>query len=119
MQADPGHGGIVAAAAMGAWAAATAFWMGVGAVVWRLFFEPRIKELKASLETERAERKSDLEREREDCNRQLTTMGNRIQQLEGVLMMHGPQSLRAAMQASLSEQWIELRHHEEREEGKI
>lgn len=86
------HGGLIASAFIGAWATATAFWFGVGAVIWKLFFNPRLKALEDQLSDERKE-----------CDRQLGAMATRIQQLETMLMLHGPQQLRQAMQAVASE----------------
>lgn len=83
---------MIAAAFIAAWATATAFWFGVGGVIWKLFFLPRLKALEEQLSDERKE-----------CDRQLTAMGHRINQLETMLMLHGPQALRQAMQAGLSE----------------
>ncbi|TKD50233.1 hypothetical protein [Sphingomonas baiyangensis] len=91
------HGGVVAAAAMASWAAATAFWMGVGTVIWRLFFEPRIKALQGQLEDERTR-----------CDKDVEALRDRIKQLELLLMLHGPQSLRQHMQAALSEHSIAM-----------
>lgn len=89
--------GAVAVSAMAAWAAATAFWFGVGAVIWRLFFEPRIKGMQAQLEDERKR-----------CDEELSDMRDRIKQLELLLLLHGPQSLRQHMQMALSEQHLEI-----------
>lgn len=86
------HGGLIATAFIGAWATATAFWFGVGAVIWKLFFNPRLKSLEDQLSDERRE-----------CDRQLRDMSDRIKQLEVMLLLHGPQALRQAMQAGLSE----------------
>lgn len=86
------HGGLIATAFIGAWATATAFWFGVGAVIWKLFFNPRLKALEDLLAAER-----------KDCDRQLGDMRDRIKQLETLLMLHGPQQLRQAMQAVASE----------------
>jgi len=94
---DGGDGGLIAGAAMAAWAAATAFWMGVGAVIWRLFFEPRIAELKEALATEKTE-----------CEIKLAAMAARADRLEGVLLFHGPPEMRNAMQAALSEVRTEM-----------
>jgi hypothetical protein len=85
-------GGMIAAAFIGAWATATAFWFGVGAIIWKLFFNPRLKALEDQLGDERKE-----------CDRQLGQMSNRINQLETMLMLHGPQQLRQAMQAVASD----------------
>lgn len=91
------NAGAVAAAAMAAWAAATAFWMGIGALIWRLFFEPRVKALEGQLADERKR-----------CDEELGDMRDRIKQLELLLLLHGPQALRQQMQAALSEQHVEL-----------
>jgi hypothetical protein len=97
MDLNGGNAGAIAAAAMAAWAGATAFWMGVGAVIWRLFFEPRIKSMQAQLDDERKR-----------CDREIEDMRDRIKQLELLLLLHGPQALRQQMQAALSEQHVEL-----------
>lgn len=101
-------GGLIASAFIGAWATATAFWFGVGAVIWKLFFNPRIKALEDQLSGERESWKAEMARERQDCDRQLTAMASRIQQLETLLLLHGPQQLRQHMQAALSEQHLEI-----------
>lgn len=74
------------------WAIASALWMGVGGMIWRFFIEPRIKQL----ETDRA---SDQAR----CKEETEKLEHRILQLETMLMLHGPQQLRQAMQAVASE----------------
>lgn len=91
------HGGMIAAAFVGAWAMATAFWFGIAGVIWKLFFNPRIKSLEDQLENERRE-----------CARQHEMLTDRIKQLETMLLMHGPQALRQAMQISLSEHSLAL-----------
>ncbi|RIA37464.1 hypothetical protein DFR49_3349 [Hephaestia caeni] len=85
------QGGLLGMAFAAGWSIATAMWLGMGALIWRLFFEPRIKELKG----------------------QNDALQRRIEQLEVMLMLHGPQQLRQAMQAVTSE--IHLDHREERE----
>lgn len=90
-------GGLIASAFIGAWATATAFWFGVGAVIWKLFFNPRLKALEDQLADERRE-----------CNRQLGDMSDRIKQLETMLMLHGPQQLRQAMQAVASDNHLAI-----------
>lgn len=91
------HGGLVATAFISAWATATAFWFGVGAIIWKLFFNPRLKALEDQLADERRE-----------CDRQLRDMSDRIKQLEVMLLLHGPQALRQAMQAVASEQNVTI-----------
>lgn len=91
------QGGAIAVAAMAAWAGATAFWFGVGAVIWRLFFEPRVKAMQDQLADERKR-----------CDEELSDMRDRIKQLELLLLLHGPQSLRQHMQMALSEQHLEI-----------
>ena len=90
--ASAGHGGVLAASLAGAWAACTAFWFGVASVIWKLFWEPRIEELKKTI----AGLEQTLREERIECDRRIT-------QLETVLLLHGPQALRQAMQAAVSE----------------
>lgn len=97
MDLNGGNAGTIAAAAMAAWAGATAFWMGVGAVIWRLFFEPRVKAMQQQLDDERKR-----------CDREIEDMRDRIKQLELLLLLHGPQALRQQMQAALSEQHVAL-----------
>jgi len=91
------HGGIIATAFIGAWATATAFWFGVGGIIWKLFFNPRLKALEEQLQAERR-----------DCERQLNDCRDRIKQLETLLLLHGPQQLRQAMQAVVSEQNVTM-----------
>lgn len=102
------HGGLIATAFIGAWATATAFWFGVGAVIWKLFFNPRLKSLEDQLSSERSEWKAAMDDERRECNRQLTAMSDRVKQLETMLLLHGPQALRQAMQAVASEQNVTI-----------
>jgi len=90
-------GGMIASAFIGAWATATAFWFGVGAIIWKLFFNPRLKALE-----------DQLANERRDCERQISGMSDRIKQLETLLLLHGPQQLRQAMQAVASESHVEI-----------
>lgn len=90
-------GGLIASAFIGAWATATAFWFGVGAIIWKLFFNPRLKALE-----------DQLSKEQKDCDRKLDVMTNRINQLETTLLIHGPQQLRQAMQAVASESHVEM-----------
>ncbi len=92
----PGAGAL-ATAAMAAWAGATAFWFGIGAMIWRLFFEPRIKDLQRQLTAER-----------ERCDREIEDLRDRIKSLEAVWMFQTPQHLRAQVQGALSEQHAEL-----------
>jgi len=88
MEGNLGNGSWqIAVAVMGAWAGATAFWFGVGAVIWKLFFDPRLAELKGMLDAERIE-----------CERAMDNLRVRINQLETVLMMHGNPDLRSAIQ---------------------
>lgn len=101
-------GGLIASAFIGAWATATAFWFGVGAIIWKLFFNPRLKALEDQLTGERVKFKEDMAAERVDCDRQLAAMSNRINQLETLLLLHGPQQLRQAMQAVASENHVEM-----------
>lgn len=89
---------MMAVAAMSAWAAATVFWMGIGAAIWRMFFEPRIAELKATIAEDRGR-----------CDKELGAMRDRVHQLETVLLMHGPQELRQQMQLALSEKAKDIR----------
>ncbi len=88
----------VAGTILGAWSAATAFWMAVGTGIWRLFFEPRLKEMKALLASER-----------ERCDDEIGALRNRVRDLELLLLLHGPQALRQHMQAALSEKEMETR----------
>jgi hypothetical protein len=102
------NGGAIAGAAMLAWAGATAFWMGVGAVIWRLFFEPRIKAMQKQLDEERDRNKEAMAEERHRCDEEIQTLRDRVKQLELLLLLHGPQALRQSMQAALSEQHVAL-----------
>lgn len=80
------HGGLLAIAFGAGWMVATALWLAVGGVIWRYFIEPRIKTLEA-------------DRQRLEA---------RVGQLETMLMLHGPQELRRAMQAVASEAHTEV-----------
>ena len=110
-----GNAGALATAAMAAWAGATAFWFGIGTMIWRLFFEPRIKELQKQLDNERAlvrERDAEWQRqfaaERERCSTEVNELRDRIKQLETVWLLQTPQQMRSQVQAALSEQHAEL-----------
>tara|TARA_B100000678_G_scaffold270231_1_gene257975 strand:+ start:290 stop:661 length:372 start_codon:yes stop_codon:yes gene_type:complete len=100
-------GGAIAGAAMTAFGVATMFWFGVAATLWRLFFEPRVKELNARLEAQEVKHAAEMRDERQRCDEQLASMQSRVNQLETVLLMHGPQAMRQAIQAALSEQHVE------------
>ena len=89
----------------GGWAIASALWIMIGGVIWRFFIEPRIKQLEA-------DRSDDQLKGREETDR----LHDRIKQLETLLMLHGPQQLRQAMQAVASEAHTAI--HELREEMK-
>lgn len=90
--------GSLAGAILGAWSAATVFWMGIGAGIWRLLFEPRLKDLR-----------DQLKGERERCDEEISRLTDRVKLLETLLLLHGPQALRQQMQAALSEKEMEIR----------
>lgn len=85
-------GGMVGAAVVSTAVAITAFWLAIAATIWKVFLDPRMKKL---------EKERDEERTR--CDAEIDRLTHRIAQLEGALMMHGPQALREAMQVALSE----------------
>lgn len=98
--AELGHaasGNPMMAAVLAAFGTATAFWLAMGATLWRVFFEPRMKKL---------EEERDQERTR--CDLELQARDTRILQLEALLWFHGPQMLRQDMQKALSEEHIEM-----------
>lgn len=104
----------LATAIITSWSAATAFWFWVAAIIWKFFFEPRVKELREQLADEKAAREkdrenwqADLREERARCERDIATLNARINQLETVLLMHGPQSIRQPLQAAISEVRVE------------
>lgn len=78
MDVNGGSAGTFAAVAMAAWAAATAFWMGVGTVIWRLFFEPRIKALERQIADERKR-----------CDDEIEPLKARITTLEAMTLLQG------------------------------
>jgi hypothetical protein len=94
----PVTGGSLAGVIMASWAAATVFWMGLGATIWRLFFEPRLKDMKAQ-----------LDEERKRCDEEVAALRDRVKQLETMLLLHGTAALRQQMQVALSEQAEEIR----------
>lgn len=94
----PTSAGSLAGIIMACWGAATVFWMAIGATIWRLFFEPRLRDMKAQLE---------LERRR--CDDEVRELRDRVKQLETMLLLYGPAALRQQMQAALSEKEMELR----------
>ncbi|MEG3144206.1 hypothetical protein U1839_06025 [Sphingomonas sp. RT2P30] len=91
-------GGALAGVIMASWGAATVFWMGIGATIWRMFFEPRLKDMKAQLADERRR-----------CDEELRELRDRVKQLETMLLLYGPAALRQQMQAALSEKEMEIR----------
>lgn len=92
------EGGFLAMAFGAGWALASALWIAVGGVIWRYFIEPRIKGIEA-----------DRERDQERCREETNKLNDRIVQLETMLMLHGPQQLRQAMQAIASESHSDIR----------
>lgn len=98
----PQGGALAMAFAAGCIATATAF-VAAGAALWKWFFNPRLDELKAQLEAERKEFREQLRDERDQCERQISQLRDRIIQLETILTQHGSPSLRQAIQAAMSE----------------
>ncbi|MBO9624179.1 MAG: hypothetical protein J7500_15835 [Sphingomonas sp.] len=92
------QGGMMGMAFAGGWAIATALWLAVGGVIWRFFVEPRIKQLEKDRTDDQAK-----------CREETDRLRDRILQLETLLMLHGPQQLRQAMQAVASEARVEIR----------
>jgi hypothetical protein len=92
------QGGLMGMAFGAGWALASALWMAIGGMIWRFFIEPRIKQLEK-------DRASDQER----CREETKELRDRILQLETMLMLHGPQQLRQAMQAVASEAHTDVR----------
>jgi hypothetical protein len=86
------QGGLMGMAFAAGWALASALWVAVGGIIWRYFIEPRIKQLEKDRETDQAR-----------CREETKELRDRILQLETMLMLHGPQQLRQAMQAVASE----------------
>jgi hypothetical protein len=80
------QGGLMAMAFAAGWAVASALWIGIGGIIWKMFVEPRIRTLESDIESYK----------------------RRIDQLETVLLLHGPQQLRQAMQAAISETHIDI-----------
>jgi hypothetical protein len=101
------QGGLLGMAFAGGWALATALWIAVGGVIWRYFVEPRIKQLEKDRETDQLR-----------CREETKELRDRILQLETMLMLHGPQQLRQAMQAVASEAHTEVRELREAVRGK-
>lgn len=97
------HGGLLAMAFAAGCVAATTFWMIAGAWVWKVFFDARIEELRKQLIEERIK-----------CDRDIAAMHDQITQLQTMLMLHGPQALRNAMQAVVSEQHVEARREDDK-----
>lgn len=80
------QGGLLAMAFAAGWSVATALWIGVGGFIWKMFVEPRIRTLEGDIEAYK----------------------RRIDQLETVLLLHGPAQLRQAMQAAISETHLDI-----------
>lgn len=99
------QGGMMGMAFAAGWALASALWIGVGGIIWRFFIEPRIKQLEKDREADQAR-----------CREETKELRDRILQLETMLMLHGPQQLRQAMQAVASEAQLSI--HELRQEVK-
>lgn len=99
------QGGLMGMAFAGGWAIASALWIMIGGIIWRYFVEPRIKQLEADRAADQAK-----------CREETKELRDRILQLETMLMLHGPQQLRQAMQAVASETHTAI--HELRQEVK-
>ena len=80
------QGGLMGMAFAAGWGVATALWVAIGGLIWKMFAEPRIRQLEAEI----------------DGHKQ------RVNQLETVLLLHGPAQLRQAMQAAISENHVEI-----------
>lgn len=92
------QGGLLGIAFGSGWAVASALWIAVGGIIWRFFIEPRIKQLE-----------KDRSDDQEHCREEVRVLRDRIKQLETMLMLHGPQQLRQAMQAVASEAHTDIR----------
>lgn len=77
------QGGMVTAVFIGAWVAASAFWIGIGATIFRIFIQPQIKALRADLAAEKAA-----------CAREMDALKARIGQLETITLMDSGARLR-------------------------
>lgn len=76
----------LAAAIMTGWAGATVFWFGVAGVIWRLFFNPRIKALETQVADEKVARADDRKR----CDEEIGRLSDRIKDLETILNIKPP-----------------------------
>jgi hypothetical protein len=97
------QGGALAMAFASGCVATSGLLVTVGGLFWKLMFNPRIKELKTLLDKERVDSVEARRLEREQCNRQIEQLRDRIVQLETLLLANGPSSLRQAKQAVISE----------------
>ncbi len=86
-------GGLLALAFAAGCVAATVFWLGIAATIWRIFVEPRFKQLEADRIADNVK-----------CDEALARANAQILQLQTMLMVHGPQALRQDMQLALSEE---------------
>lgn len=95
------HGGRLAMAFGAGWAACFALCTALGAFLWNILGKAKddtIADLKATIASNE-----------ERCEARDTAQQTRILQLETMLWMHGPQALRAEIQAVVSEQHLEMR----------
>jgi hypothetical protein len=90
------QGGMLAMAFAGGVTFATTILLAAGAFIWKVFGESRIKELQTAREQDNAR-----------CAAETKELRDRILQLETMLMLHGPQALRQAMQAVISEERVD------------
>lgn len=94
-------GGRIAAAFASGWAACMALCTALGAFLWSQLGKAKDEQI-ASL-------KAQMEANEARCGETVAALSNRVVQLETMLWMHGPQQIRAQVQAVVSEQHLEMR----------
>jgi hypothetical protein len=91
-------GALALAFAQGCVVTTTAL-LGAGWFLWKLLFNPRLKELNERLEGERIMARDAMREERDQCSRQIEQLRDRIVQLETMLSLHGNPALKQAINA--------------------
>lgn len=95
------HGGQLAMAFAAGWGACMAACTALGAFLWKILGKAKDEQIASLLKT--------IEKNEDRCAETIDVLTTRVVQLETMLWMHGPQQLRAQMQAVVSEQHQEMR----------
>lgn len=98
------HGGLLAMAFAAGVTFATSVLLFVGRFIWKQFLDKQVSDLRLTI----TKLETELRSREDDCERRLSASAARISQLETILLLHGNQSVRAAVQAAISETRAEL-----------